>query len=112
MARPGVCESLLPRAWRGYRALAQQQFYGVSFTEKKPSGAKFPAGTPSRGSIQPILSFRPYIYVHEHHSRVPGDSDVIAIGYELIAAGVRPAGINGLGTGLATHIASINRSLN
>ena len=39
-----------------------------------------------------------------------GDSDVIAIGYELIAAGVTPGGINGLGTGLATQIAAINRS--
>jgi hypothetical protein len=65
------------------------------------------------GSIQPILSFR-RIFTCLNTIRVfrAGDSDVTAIGYELIAAGVTPAGINGLGTGLATPIASINRSLN
>jgi hypothetical protein len=51
--------------------------------------------------------------VREHH-RVfcAGDFDVSAIGYELIAAGVTPADVNGLGTGLATQIAAIDRSLN
>ena len=71
-------------------------------------------GIPSCGIDSANLITFAYIFMCMNTIRVfrAGDSDVTAIGYELIAAGVTPAGINGLGTGLATPIALINRSLN
>lgn len=111
VARPGVCEPLL-RALGGVIARSLSSNSTESRLRKRNRSAlSSPRGLRLADRFSQSYHFA-RIFTCINTIRVPGDSDVIAIGCELIAADVTSAGINGHGTGLATHIASINRSLN